>query len=414
MCTKTIITDKIVFGGDCIGKNDGKTIFVPYAVPGEKLEVEVTASKRDYDTARIVHILGPSPHRIEPVCPYYGLCGGCNMMHIEPAYQRELRAQVLSDCFRRCGVAVPETGVISGPDTGYRCRFQLNDGGLTGKNSSTIIPVTSCPVADAEINGWLSEMKPSLRPSGRVHLFGADCVVSAGGKNGEKIAVSLPETDSAPVRTGGGRKTVKNRVVKHFAGTILSQEDIVTVSLLGKNISFDVRGFFQSNMTVLESAIRALCRGMGGANVLDMYSGCGTFSVFLADLFDSVTLVEHNRDALVFAEQNMAGKKHASFGISGEKWVQQFAPSQPHFDAVVVDPPRSGMENAVCGWLCESGIPVIRSLSCDPATHARDISRLVSAGYRLESLTLLDFYPNTCHIESLASLVLETGNEKIV
>jgi 23S rRNA (uracil1939-C5)-methyltransferase len=405
----------MVFGGDCIGKNAGKTVFIPYAVPGEKLEVEIISSKRDYDTARIVDILEPSPHRIKPVCPYYGFCGGCSMMHIDPLYQKELRKQVLADCFRRCGITVPETAVISGPDTGYRCRFQLNDGGLTGKNSSTIIPVTSCSVADKEINDWLLQTKPSLRPAGRIHIFGADCVISAGGMEGKKTVISCSGGDSPlPVRTGGGKKTVKNRAAKHFAGTILSPEDIVTVLLLGKKISFDVRGFFQSNMTVLASAVQEICRGLHGTNVLDMYSGCGTFSVFLADRFDCVTLVEHNRDALVFAEQNMAGKKHVSFGISGEKWVQQAAPSRPDFDAVVIDPPRSGMEDAVCRWLCTSGIPVIRSLSCDPATHARDISRLTAAGYRLESLTLLDFYPNTCHIESLASLVLDTGNARIV
>jgi 23S rRNA (uracil1939-C5)-methyltransferase len=414
MYTQSIIAEKIVFGGDCIGKNTGKTVFIPYAVPGEKLEIEMTSSKRDYDTARIVNILEPSPYRTLPVCQYYGSCGGCNMMHIESSYQKELRKQVLTDCFKRCGIIVPEVNIISGPDTGYRCRFQLNDGGLTGKNSSTIIPVTSCSVADTEINNWLTQVKPSLRPSGRIHIFGAGCVTRAGGVDGKKVAVSLPETDSVPVYTGGGRKTVKNHVIKHFAGTILSPSDIVTIDLLGKEISFDIRGFFQSNIPVLESAIQAICNGLSGSSVLDMYSGCGTFSVFLGDRFDSVTLVEHNRDALVFAEQNMSGKKHTSFGISGEKWVQQFASAMPHFDAVVIDPPRSGMESTVCSWLCTSRIPVIRSLSCDPATHARDISRLVAAGYKLESLTLLDFYPNTCHIESLASLVWESGNEKTV
>jgi 23S rRNA (uracil1939-C5)-methyltransferase len=407
MCMSTIITEKMTFGGNCIGKRDGKTVFIPYAVPGETLEVEITGSKRDYDTAQIVTILEPSAHRIQPECPYYGSCGGCNMMHIEPAFQRELRRQVLSDSFSRCGIDVPDISVISGPDTGYRCRFQLNDGSLTGKNSSTHIPVTQCLVADNEINEWLSSHKPSSRPAGRIHLFGADCVVSAGGIEGEKTAVSIPDTDDIHERIQSGRRKIKNRVVNHFAGTILSPQNIVTIDLLGKKISFDVRGFFQSNMTVLKSAIQELCSGLSGENVLDMYSGCGTFSAFLADSFSNVTLVEHNRDALVFAEQNMTGRKHTSYGVSGEKWVQQFAPSLPHFDAVVIDPPRSGMESAVCSYLCTSGIPVIRSLSCDPATHARDIARLLSAGYKLESLTLLDFYPDTCHIESLAKLRLE-------
>ena len=133
-----------------------------------------------------------------------------------------------------------------------------------------------------------------------------------------------------------------------------------------------------------------------------MYAGCGTFSVFLADIFKEVTLVEHNRDALVFAEENLKGIKHQSFGLSGEKWVQ--TAENKYFDAVVIDPPRSGMEKEVCKWLCKSKIPQIRSVSCDPATHARDLSFLLKAGYELKKLYLLDFYPNTSHIESLAIL----------
>ena len=107
----------------------------------------------------------------------------------------------------------------------------------------------------------------------------------------------------------------------------------------------------------------------------------------------------------VFAEENMAGKKHESFGLSGEVWTKYHAETVikqgGNFDAVVIDPPRSGMEKEVCQWLQKSGIPHIRSVSCDIATHARDIKFLIRAGYRLEKLYLLDFYPQTGHIESL-------------
>ena len=140
----------------------------------------------------------------------------------------------------------------------------------------------------------------------------------------------------------------------------------------------------------------------GGKNCLDLYSGCASISAFLADKYESVTLVEHNRDALVFAEQNMAGKNHKSYGLSGENFVKKYALSLPRFDACVVDPPRSGMENAVCDYLCKSRIPFIRSLSCDPSTHSRDCARLISSGYELSKIYLLDFYPHTSHIESLA------------
>ena len=87
----TIITDKMVFGGKSLGKINGKNVFVPYAVPGEKLEIEITEEKKDYDNARIVSVIESSPHRVEPACRYYGKCGGCNMMHIDSEFQKELR-----------------------------------------------------------------------------------------------------------------------------------------------------------------------------------------------------------------------------------------------------------------------------------------------------------------------------------
>ena len=136
-----------------------------------------------------------------------------------------------------------------------------------------------------------------------------------------------------------------------------------------------------------------------------MYAGCGTFSVFLSDIFEKTTLVEHNRDALVFAEQNLSGKNHESIGLSGAKWAT--ANRNAYFDAAVIDPPRSGMEKEVLEYLCRSGIPQIRSVSCDPATQARDTAALVQSGYVLKRLYLLDFYPNTSHIESLAVLEKE-------
>lgn len=402
MDTHTIIAEKCVFGGDCLTKIDGKTVFIPFAVPGEMLEIEIMQSSKDYDTARIRKIAVPSPHRVEPPCEFYGICGGCTMMHIDSEFQKELRAQILLDVFLREGITLPEIQIVSGADFHYRCRIQLNDGGLSKRASNECVPVTSCAVAEKCINEWLASVPPERRPHGRCQIFGSGKVIEAGGKAGCSVAVShgqekakngLPSTKTA--------KHIKP-VRKLYAGTVLSEENIVTVELLGKKISFDIRGFFQSNLEVLEKAIYEICRGLNGSSVLDMYAGCGTFSVFLSDIFEKTTLVEHNRDALVFAEKNLAGKNHESFGQSGAKWVS--ANHDAYFDAAVIDPPRSGMEKEVRDYLCRSGIPQIRALSCNPTTQARDIAVLLKSGYSIKRIYLLDFYPNTSHIETLAVL----------
>ncbi|SFI54031.1 23S rRNA (uracil1939-C5)-methyltransferase [Treponema bryantii] len=402
----TIIADKMVFGGKSLGKIDGKNVFVPYTIPGEKLEIEITEQNKDYDNAEIVKILEPSPHRIEPACRYYGKCGGCNMMHIEPAYQKELRKGILTDIFRQNGIDIAEkTEIISGPDFNYRSRFQLNDGGLSQRRSNVVIKIEECLCAENAVNDYLKNTaeQPQKRPAGRSHLFG-----SSFSEEGLKIAQE-EKKDNKPNITGGGQKNKKLKIKEnhYFSGTVASPQNTMTVNFGGHKLSFDVRGFFQSNLFVFEKVCRLITDLLpGGKNILDMYSGCGSISTFLTEKYENVVLVEHNRDALVYAEQNLAGTKHMSYGLSGASFVKTCADTLPAFDACTIDPPRSGMEKEVCQWLCKSNIPLILSLSCDPATHARDCAKLISAGYELKQMYLLDFYPNTSHIESLAVLEL--------
>ena len=408
-------TEKMVAGGDCLAHINGKNVFVPFALPDEELEIEITKSFRDYEKARITRIIQASPHRVEPFCPLYGVCGGCNMQHISADYQIELRKSILRECFEREGVTCPPIEVISAQDKNYRARIQLTDGGFNQKESNEIVNLEHCPVATNEINGYLKNTAQKARPRGRVHLFGDERIVTEGifsqnPSNNKVIVAEEREKASREIKVQGvsfkRKEKLRLPANRHFAGTTLNQNNRCEIMLSGKKIAFDVQGFFQSNLSVLEKTISALTRNMGGRNLLDMYSGCGTFSVFLSDFFDTVCMVEHNRDAIVFAEENLRGKKHESFGLSGENWVRFSAESciknNGEFDAVVIDPPRSGMEKSVCQWLCRSKIPQIRSVSCNPSTHARDSHFLVKSGYTLSKLYLLDFYPHTAHIESLA------------
>ena len=397
----TIIAEKIVFGGNSLAKIDGKNVFVPFAIPGETLEVQVTKSYKDYDVAEITSIVNPSSHRVQAPCKYYQKCGGCNMLHIDYDFQKELRTQILSDLFLQQGIDVQnQIEIIAGQNSSYRCRFQLNDGGLSERASNNIVPIEKCFCAEKKINEYLQNTPFEKRQKGRIPLFGSDF--------SEKDAMIYQEKQNFHEKNASYIKNGKKQKIKknvHFAGTVYSPENAVSVTLNGKSISFDVRGFFQSNLFVFEKVLNLIMQNLdGGKNILDMYAGCGSISAYLADLYENVVLVEHNRDALVYAEQNLAGKKHTSFGMSGAMWIKNCASTCQPFDACVVDPPRSGMENEVCNYLCSSNIKKIISLSCDPSTHARDCQKLIQAGYKIQKIYLLDFYPNTSHIESLAVL----------
>ena len=171
MLTHTIITEKMTFGGDCIAKIDKKTVFIPYAIPGEKLKIQITEEKRDYCRAKIVEILEKSPHRVEPVCPLYEKCGGCNLMHIDYEEQKNLKKQILKDLFLYNKITPPEIEVISGEPFGYRNRFQLTNGSLSEKKSNNLISVENCPIAVKEINDYLKETPVNNRPKNRCHIF---------------------------------------------------------------------------------------------------------------------------------------------------------------------------------------------------------------------------------------------------
>lgn len=398
----------MVFGGSCLAKIDNKNVFIPFAVPGEKLEIEITKSYRDYDEAKIVNVLEASPKRVQPACPLYQKCGGCNLMHIDYEFQTELKKQILAELMERAGVAVPQIQTVSGSPLGYRSRFQLHDGGMEGRGSNEVVPIDCCLVAVPEINEWFKSEPMQSRPQGRGFLFGhknAQPSLSLALEKERGREQKAYKKMSAKEKKKRGKKYIKPR----FEGISQDQQCPVCIELLGKKVFFDAQGFFQSNIEVLEKTIPFITQGLSGKNALDLYSGAGTFSVFLADIFENVVMVERNRGAMVFAEQNMAGKRHESYGISGADFVQKNVQALTDrigaFDAAVVDPPRSGMEKEALDWLCQSGIPAIKYLSCNPSTQARDIKKLCDSGYIVQEIRLLDFYPQTSHLETLLTCI---------
>lgn len=375
----TIIADKMVSGGDCITKIDGKTVFVPQLLPGEEAAIKITESRKDYDRAEVLAITRTSPHRRQPPCPYYGNCGGCNLQIADDDFQKELRLSILKDCFRR-GLGrilgsekaitdvIDTAAVLSGNAWNYRSRFQFHADGLKRKADESIVPIDSCLIATDGVNKILHDKKLPAACE-RTHVF--------------EGLVAAPDAEDTEY----------------------------TATINGRNLLFNVRGFFQSNLEMISKTVTLLEEELSerlsltaekkGGTLLDMYCGVGTFTRFLGPLFNRTVLVEHNAHAIGYAEKNVADVPHSSYAMSGAKWVRT-PEAGSQYDAVVIDPPRSGMEKEVVSWLCSHKTPLVLSVSCDPVTHARDAVKLIQSGYTLEKLVLLDFYPQTSHIESFA------------
>lgn len=362
-------TTKYVFSGVSIAKLNGKIVFVPFSLPNEKLKIEIVNDKKNYANARIVEILKPSLDRVVPNCKYFYRCGGCNMQMVKDEVQRHLRCESVKDTFFKFHIEAPIEMVFD-KDWEYRARFQFHIHekklSLLGQKSSTCVPIEDCPVARNEIREWLKKNASfyNAKEGTRLHVFAC---------NGNVF------TDI--------------------------KEENVSLKILNRQFSFSAKGFFQSNLGMLEKLVAILNNYIiDGKCLLDFYSGVGTFSVFFSDKFEEVHLVEHNKGAIEAAKINLElskNKKKFFHTTSSENWKCLEA-SKLFYDVAIVDPPRTGIDKQSMQWFCSKHVKKLFYVSCDPVTFSRDAFILIEqGGYKLEKYYLLDFYPQTHHIESL-------------
>jgi len=374
-----LLVERIVPGGDGMGHHEGRTVFVPLAAPGDELAVRVVDVKPGYLRGEIKAILKPGPARIEPVCPLYGECGGCNLMHLSYEAQLEARLDLAKDAWRRSGgIENLDFDIVVSRSLGYRNRAQFHrarsgEVGYTRRSSSSVLGVGTCPILAAPLARWLREQadSPDRRALDRI-LAGKDRFVAFG----------------------------------YLERTFLEGQDRdITVEICGKSLRFDIGGFFQSNLDMVEKLVPAVCSGLSGARAADLYCGVGLFGTFLKDGFDHLNCVEQETRALGHACANV-GKAASYAATSIEDWTKS-SQARERFDYVVVDPPRAGLSAQVRSWLAASRAPLIGYVSCDPVSLARDAGILVAAGYAIESATVFDFYPQTSHVESYVRFRLD-------
>lgn len=367
---RELVIDKLVAGGEGLAFLEGKAVFVPGVLPGERVAVRVTHAHKDFSRASLVEVLASSPRRVAPACALAGICGGCNWLHASYDEQLAQKASIVREALRRIGrIEWGEILVEPGPQLAYRMRVQIHRDsagrlGYMGAGSARIVPVSSCPIAVPGINDVL------------------------GGK------VSAPGELA--------------RFTVCAAGDDVAREGIddardLRVRVLSKDIVFSVGCFFQSNLLVLEKLVPHALDGLSGRAAADLYCGVGLFGAFLAEKFERVIAVESGTISAAYARRNLPEPVGEIYPMSVEQWISSGAARAP-LDAVVVDPPRAGLGPDVRRWLCEARPKLLRYVSCDPVTLARDLGALTTGGFVLEDLTIFDFYPQTSHVESVARL----------
>jgi 23S rRNA (uracil1939-C5)-methyltransferase len=403
----TLQLTAIAHGGAALGRHEGRVIFVPYALPGETVRVEIAEDKGRYAFARLVEVLEPSPDRISPPCPYFGPagCGGCQWQHIDYQAQLRFKAEVVTDQLTRIGKIADPVVHPTLPDSSswaYRNHAQFHpvpDGGLgfqTGA-SDEVIPIDECLI----LHPLLSDLYAILDPDFDLPTL-ARLSLRVGTETGDRMLI-FETTDDLP----------PSLEIDLPISCVLLLSDGIHVNLIGDNhILETVAGhtyrisapsFFQVNTpqaAQLVQQVMAYLDLQGNETLLDAYCGVGLFTTHLAEDADLVVRVEGAPAAVADLLENTAEQDNVEI-IEGP--VEAVLPDLDlAFDAAVVDPPRAGVDRFALDALAERGPGRIVYVSCDPATLARDAQRLTRAGYQLVEVQPVDMFPQTYHIESIA------------
>jgi 23S rRNA (uracil1939-C5)-methyltransferase len=337
----------------------------------------------------LVEVLTPSSERVQAPCPLFTICGGCHYQHAPYEYQLARKVEILREQLQRVGKIKFEgdIDVISGPPLGYRNRaqFHVAEGkiGYLLARSHELVPVEGeCPVSSPRLNQALAEMRDRLGDPRFPRFVQAVEIFT----NESDVQINVIESDRA--------------VARRFYDWCESKQAIDYQTTLGM-FRVSARSFFQVNRFLVEKLVEAALPGQGGESALDLYAGVGLFALPMARRFRSVTAVESGSSAAHDLEFN-ASRAELPVKMVQARVEDYLAGIEATPEFVLADPPRAGLGKDVVQQLLRLAPPRITIVSCDPATLARDLAGL--SGYQIESLTLVDLFPQTFHLETIARL----------
>lgn len=377
--------EKIVPRGLGLAFAESLTVFVPLAAVGDKLRVRIEEIKGKTAFAEIEEVLEPSPHRLEPPCEYFGRCGGCDFQQMNYATQLAAKIDMLKDCLHRIAkIEYPrEIEIIPSPaEFGYRSRAMWHldtrnrQIGYYRRNSRDLVDIEKCLVLGPELQETLERLREGLEWN---TFFDKKAQIEAViGDGGEVSMYSAEFPDPASE---------------------------ITFSAYGENYLFSARSFFQGNRALIEKLIDLAVRDAAGETALDLYCGAGLFTLPLARRFKNVIGVEENEEAVGFANRNAENAKLENVDFYAASVRDYFASGEAaKADFVLLDPPRAGTEKETIQNLIKLGPKQVSYVACEPSVLARDLRRFVESGYEIKSLTALDMFPQTHHVETVVRL----------
>jgi 23S rRNA (uracil1939-C5)-methyltransferase len=391
-----VTIERILPGGYGLAHAEGKTVFVSLAAPGDVVRVSIDRVRGNIAFASIIEIIKPSEVRVEPPCPYFGRCGGCDFQQLNYQAQLDAKVEIIRDCLRRiAGIAeFPDIKIHAAPNQWqYRARANWQIDQATGAmgyfeaGSHRVCDVEVCAVLNPDLEEVLERIRAAIR-AGTLTDLPRDIRAAAGA---DEVSVTPPVAGFQPAD-----------ISRRFDG---------------ETYWFNADSFFQVNPDLLEALLDEAIGDEKGELAIDLYCGAGLFSLPLARRFARVIGVEVNSHATAFARRNLEAAQLSNAEVvtaNVADWLREHADrsSQPthssvdparslSVDFLLLDPPRTGAENAVIKGIIALHPLRISYVSCDPATLARDLKKLLAAGYTLESVAAFDMFPQTHHLETI-------------
>ncbi len=428
--------EKLVYGGDGLARlppderGRGKAAFLPFVLEGEAVEAALIEQKPGFARGRVERIMTASPRRTASRCPYFQRCGGCHYQHTSYEHQLEIKAAILKENLRRIAKLDLDTQlhIHPSPPWNYRNRTRLRVHSVRGFalgyyrfNSHELLPVEQCPISSPLINRAITAMW-HLGRGGKVsagiqeiefftnaddtqllaEVYCSGEIANATEQFATDLQTALPETCgvvflealSGQAEARGDRQPLAVRGADHLT---------YATELASYRVS--AGAFFQVNRHLADELVSIVVGGKssgGSGTALDLYAGVGLFSSVLHREFRRVIAVESSATSHADLLYNSPANVKAVRATT-EQYLENTA-GKLHPELVVVDPPRSGLGERVVQGLGKLRAPRLVYASCDPATLARDLARLLPLGYRVQEAHLVDLFPQTYHLESVFQL----------
>lgn len=380
-----VTIEKIVPRGLGLAFAENLTVLVPLAAPGDELRVSIREIKKRAAFADIVSVTRSGPRRVTPECELYGKCGGCDMQHMDYRAQLDAKKGFVRDCLQRIGKIEFDGDIEMIPcpqPFGYRSRARWHIDrkkrtlGFYARESHNVIDVAHCPILTPGLQSSLEY----LRESTDWEMIRSDdaTLEAASGEEG-RVSIQSSESDEPAAE--------------------------LSFTIAGETYAFSAEAFFQANKFLIANLIDAALGDAKGSTAIDLYSGVGLFTLPLARRFATTIAVEDNPESAILAEKNIANARLENIQLVAQS-VEQFLRNNEttDVDLLLIDPPRSGTAKSVIPAIARLRPAMISYVSCEPSILARDLRVLIDGGYGIDSITALDMFPQTHHVETVVRL----------